>query len=146
MFQVSKHSFGTKVCIFDHFENMLPINALMFFWVRFQWGSLKFKKKYKILMFSEKCMEKYPSGAQNLIRKKLSKKKLHLWFGLNQKFLLYKLWGIVFLTTCIERILDLGQIKVVVFFYSKNLFAKSIVTRSNKIGIIFRTIHPTWLV
>ena len=52
----------------------------------------------------------------------------------------------MFLTTCIERILDLGQIKVVVFFYSKNLFAKSIVTRSNKTEIISVTVHPTRLV
>ena len=38
-------------------------------------------------------------------------------FEKNQKFLLYKLLQMLFLTTCIEGIFDFAQIKDVIFFF-----------------------------
>ena len=45
------------------------------------------------------------------------KKKYRLLFELNQKFLLYKLWGFIFLTTCIEGFFLIFKSEDVIFFY-----------------------------
>ena len=145
MFQVSKHSFVTKVCIFGHFENMVPINVLMFFWVPIQWGSRKFKKKYKILMFSEKCMEKNLPGDKFGQKNITVKKNVRLQFGQNQKFLIYKLFRLIFVTSCIEGIFDFSKIEAGYFFLQKKIFAASLFTRSNKSCIILGTTCPLLL-
>ena len=58
------------------------------------------------------------------------KKNVRLYFSLNQKSLLYKLFLLSFCTTCIEGIFDLGQNKDVHFFYDQN-FARFYCAQSN---------------
>ena len=74
------------------------------------------------------------------------KKNVRLQFCLNKKSLIYKLWRMVFLTTCISGIFYLDKIEVVHFFYRDTLFVTSIFTRLTKTGFFFKLlIQNFWL-
>ena len=74
------------------------------------------------------------------------KKKLLLQFDPNQKFLIYKLWRMVFVTICIEGIFDFSKIETGIFFLAEKIFAASLFTRSNKTCIILETTSRLLLV
>ena len=58
------------------------------------------------------------------------KKKYRLLFELNQKFLLYKLWGLIFQILCVEGFFLIFKIEDAIFFLRmKNLPASTPIFR-----------------
>ena len=78
-------------------------------------------KEYKIFTFYEKCMEKVDYWRQISDKKGSVKKNVRLQLGQNQKFLIYKLFRLIFVTTCIEGIFDFSKIEARFFFTEKNI-------------------------
>ena len=64
------------------------------------------------------------------------KKKYRLYFGLNQKEILYKLWRITFVTTCIEGIFDFSKTADDIYFSGIKKIAASILNVVHKMVII----------
>ena len=64
------------------------------------------------------------------------KKKYSLYFGLNQKNLLYKLWRITFVTTCIEGIFDFSKTAGGIYFSGLKKSAASSSNLVHKMVII----------
>ena len=80
-------------------------------------------KEYKIFTFYEKCIEKIDHWRQISDKKGYVKKNVRLQFGQNQKFLIYKLFRLIFVTSCIEGIFDFSKIEARFFFFTeKNIF------------------------
>lgn len=76
---------------------------------------------------------KNTAGGQIWRKKNITvKKNVRLQFGQNQKFLIYKLFRLIFVTSCIEGIFDFSKIEGRFFFLQKKLFSASLFTRSNK--------------
>ena len=69
---------------------------------------LKFHEKLQNLCIFEKMYGKNCSAHSKIGQNFDRKKNVRLYFGLNQKFLLYKLCRMIVKTTCIEAIFDLG--------------------------------------
>ena len=66
--------------------------------------------------------ENWPLEA-NFRQKRICKKNVRLQFGQNQKFLIYKLFRLIFVTSCIEGIFDFSKIEARLFFLQKkNIF------------------------
>ena len=74
--------------------------------------------------------ENWPLEA-NFRQKMICKKNVRLQFGKNQKFLIYKLFRLIFVTSCIEGIFDFSKIEARYFFLQKKIFLASLFTRSN---------------
>ena len=79
-------------------------------------------KEYKIFTFYEKCIEKIDHWRQISDKKGYVKKNVRLQFGQNQKFLIYKLFRLIFVTSCIEGIFDFSKIEARFFCYRKKYF------------------------
>ena len=75
--------------------------------------------------------ESWPLEA-NFRQKRICKKNVRPQFGQNQKFLIYKLFRLIFVTSCIEGIFDFSKIEARFVFYRKKTFSASLFTRSNK--------------
>ena len=95
----------SKSCFSWYFK--CPLWRLLFMNVSFS-GLWNFMKNYKIFAFLEKCMGTLSSVKFDKI---LLVKNVCLYFGRNQKFLLYKLCWMIVKTACIEVIFDAGHNK-----------------------------------
>ena len=85
------------------------------------------------------CGENWPLEA-NFRQKVICKKNVRLQFGKNQKLLIYKLFILTFVTSCIEGIFDFSKIEAGYFFLQKKIFSASLFIQSNKTCIILGTI------
>ena len=102
-------------------------------------GNTKNHERVQNFLISWKMYrENWPLEA-NFRQKMMCKKNVRLQFGKNQKFLIYKLFRLIFVTSCIEGIFDFSKIEAGILFLQKKIFAASLFTRSNKTCNIFQT-------
>ena len=64
---------------------------------------------------------KNTAGGQIWRKKYYCKKNVRLQFGQNQKFLIYKLFRLIFVTSCIEGIFDFSKIEGRFFFFTEKI-------------------------
>ena len=92
-----------------------------YFWLHFSPGRKKHERIQNFHILWKMYRENWPLEA-NFRQKRICEKNVRLQFGQNQKFLIYKLFRLIFVTSCIEGIFDFSKIEARFFFYRKKYF------------------------